>query len=519
MAEEQQANQAVVKNTVTIEDAGPCRKKVIVEIPKETITKATDEQYETFRKEAIVPGFRKGRAPRRLLEKRFGKETSEQVKLKLLASASEEAIKESKLEILREPEINPEKIEMPADGPIKFDFEVEVRPEFDLPAIEGIPVEKTKIDLTEGHVDKEIEAMLKYAGAWTPKETGAVEADDQVVADVMLNIEGQEQKLDNIEIQVRPTGLVGEIPIEKLDELLVGAKAGDTKTTEVTVPKTYVKEDLRGKKVNVRLTVKDVKWLKPAQLNQDFIVKCGLTSETELRDKIKQRLQSHFEHQAKSEMAEQIYKYLLDNTKFDLPVDVTADQAVALLRRQYINLMMQGVQRELIDEHIEQLKASSEQQAQQQLKVLFIMDKIAEKLGIKTTDEEVNGHIAQMAQQKHIRPERLKEEMQRDGSLEQFKLQVREQKCVAKLLETAKITEVEPKPEEHKHAEHKHEKPKHKKAAATAPATEKVSAGTSKKAAAKPAEKHPKKTVEKAPAKEKPEKKTKLPTRKKKTQG
>jgi len=87
MPEEEQESTAL-KNTVTIEEAGPCKKKVIVEIPEEAIKNATDEQYNTLRKEAMVPGFRKGRAPRRLLEKRFGKETTEQVKLKLLSDAS-----------------------------------------------------------------------------------------------------------------------------------------------------------------------------------------------------------------------------------------------------------------------------------------------------------------------------------------------------------------------------------------------------------------------------------------------
>jgi trigger factor len=196
-------------------------------------------------------------------------------------------------------------------------------------------------------------------------------------------------------------------------------------------------------------------------------------------------------------MAEQIYKYLLDNTKFDLPVEVAADQAVSLLRRQYINLMMQGVAREQIDEHIEQLKASSEQQAQQQLKVFFIMDKIADKFGIEVTEEEINGHIAQVAIQRKVRPERLKEEMQRDGSLDQFKLQVREQKCVAKLLETAKVTEVEAKAKPAKKAEH----PK------------KAAAKHEEKAAHKATKKHAA-TEEKI---EKPAKKAKAAPRKKKT--
>ncbi|GAF96424.1 unnamed protein product, partial [marine sediment metagenome] len=136
MAEEQQTTE--LRNTVTIEEAGPCKKRVSVEIPEEAIRKAADEQYETLRKEALVPGFRKGRAPRRLLEKRFGKETSEQIRLKLLADASDSAIKDNELATLREPNVDFEKIELPDSGPLKFDFEVEVRPEFELPQLEGI---------------------------------------------------------------------------------------------------------------------------------------------------------------------------------------------------------------------------------------------------------------------------------------------------------------------------------------------------------------------------------------------
>ncbi|MFH1371040.1 MAG: trigger factor [Planctomycetota bacterium] len=508
MADEQTETKA--KNTVTIEDAGPCRKKVIVEIPKETISKATDEQYESLRKDALVPGFRKGRAPRRLLEKRFGKDAGETVKLKLLAEASDTAVKESKLDVLREPDVDYEKITLPDDGPLKFDFEVEVRPEFELPSLDGIPVNKTKVEVTEGHVDAEIESLRKYAGVWTPKDKGKVEAEDQVVADVMLNIEGQEQKLDNTEFTVKPHGFIGEIPVEKLDDLLVGAKSGDTKTAEITVPKTYFKEDLRGKKVDMKITVKDIKWLKPAELNQDFITKVGMASEEDLRKAIGERLQSRLENQAKSDMAEQIYKYLFDKTSFELPLDVAADQAVSLLRRQYVNLMMQGIPREQIDEHIEQLKASSEQQAQQQLKVFFIMDKIADKLDIKTTEEEINGHIAQSAIQRKVRPERLKEDMQRDGSLAQFTQQVREQKCVAKLLETAKITEVAQKAVSAKAKPAKAEHPKH-------PAAPKAHAVASKKTPEKTTEKPAaKKHTAKATTEKKTEKKTK-PIRKKKS--
>ncbi len=460
-----------IKYTATIEEAGPCKKRVSIEVQEETIKSATDEQYETLRKEALVPGFRKGRAPRRLLEKRFGKETTEQVKLKLLADASAAAIKDNKLNSLGEPDIDFEKIELPETGPLKFDFEVEVRPQFDLPQLEGVPVTKTKLEVTDELIDREILRIRKWSGLWTPREGGAVELEDQIIADVIIKpvsgashpvesaVEGaegvdsasplgtsspqieEEQKLANTDIYVRKNGFVGAIPVEKLDELLIGAKAGDVKQTSIEVPKTYFKEEFRGKKVDIQITIKDIKWLKPAELDENFLKRYEVKDEAEMRVKIHDILHSQLEQQSRSEMTEQIYQYLLDNTDFDLPVDIVAEHSATLLKRQYVNLLMRGLPRQQVDEQMEQLRASSEEQAKRQFKVFFIIDKIAEKLGIETSEEEINGQIAQLAIQQGRRPERMREEMERDGSLAQLKLQVHERKCIDKLLESATVTE------------------------------------------------------------------------------
>ncbi len=434
------------KNTVTIEEAGPCKKKVSIEIPEEKIKNATDEKYKELRKEALVPGFRKGRAPRRLLEKRFGKETTEQIKLKLLIDASDSAVKDNELQIIGEPDIDFEKIELPDKSPMKFDFEVEVRPEFDLPQLEGIPVTRTKLEVTDEQIDREIERLQRWSGIWTPRKDGAVEPEDQIIADALIKAEGieEEQKLDNIEIYVRQNGFVGEIPVEKLDESLAGAKAGDTKQISVEVPKTYFREEYRGKKVDIQIDIKDIKWLKPAELDENFLTRLGIEDENELREKTQDTLQSRLETQARTQMTEQIHHYLLDNTDFDLPLDIVAEQSETLLQRQYTNLMMRGLSREQLEEQMEQLKASSEEHAKKQLKTFFIMDKVADKLEIDVSDEEINGHIAQIALQRGQRPERMREQMERDGSLAQFKLEVRQKNCIGKLLETAKITEKKP---------------------------------------------------------------------------
>jgi len=443
----QETETADVKNTVTIEDMGPCKKKVVIEIPEKSIQDALDEQYNELRKDAIVPGFRKGRVPRRLLEKRFGKETCEQVKLKLLAEASEAAIKDNDLDTLGELNIEHKDIKLPENGPLKFDFEVEVRPEFELPVLEGIPVEKPKMEVTDERIEQETEALQRRMGLWVPQEDGTVEAEDQVIADVLLKIEDVEEKekLDNTTIFVRENGFVGKIPVEKLDAALAGAKQGDVKTTSVDVPKTFFDEKYRGKKVEVEISVKDIKRLIPAELNEEFFNKIGVSDETELREQIREMLQRNLEGQVRTSMTEQIYKYLTDSVSFDLPLDVVADQSAKIFQRQYASLAMSGLERQKIEERMEQIRASSEEQAREQLKLFFIMEKVAEKLEIEVDEEEINGRIAQVAMQQGQRPEKMREQMERDGSLAQFSLQVREQKCIEKLLESAKITEVKTK--------------------------------------------------------------------------
>lgn len=434
------------KNTVAIEEAGPCKKKVTVEIPEQAIKNATDKQYDTLRKEALVPGFRKGRAPRRLLEKRFGKEAAEQIKLKLLIQASDSAIKDNKLDVLGEPTIDHEKVELPETGPLKFDFEVEVRPVINLPPLEGIALIRAKLEITDEQIDRDIGQLRRLLGVWTPRETGDAQLDDQIIADAVLKAADaeKEEQLDNVEIHVRHNGFVGEVPVEKLDELLVGAKPQDVRETSIEVPRTYFREQYRGKKIDIRITVKEIKWLKPAEIDENFLKRYKAGNEGELRDNIRDRLQSRLEQQSRADMTDQIYKYLLDKTDFDLPLDIVGEHSLTLLQRQYGNLLMRGLTHEQIEEHMDRLRASSEQQAKEQLKTFFIMDEVAKKLSIEVSEEEINGHIAQLAIQQGQRPERMREQMAREGLLSQFTLQVRESKCIAKLLESAKITETEP---------------------------------------------------------------------------
>jgi len=448
MAEEETKTEETkdeIKNIVTITDAGPCKKKIEIEIPAEAIHAKLDEKYSELKKDAVIPGFRKGRAPIRLLEKRFGTDISKQAKLELLVAASDAAIKDNNLDTLGEPDMDHEKIELPQEGPMKVEFEVEVRPEFDLPELEGIEIEKPKAEVTDKQVDEEVEAIRKRAGIWTPKEKGGVAEGDQIIADVTLVTEGSadHDKRENIEIVIRKTGFVAGVPVEDLDKLLKGAKHGDEKKTTVEIPETFYNEDLRGKKIDLTIEVKEIKSLELAEMNEDFFKRLGVSDEADLKGKIREQISAQADRQARNAMSEQVYAFLRDKIDFDLPNDVVAAQSVSILQRQYTNMLMQGVSKEQVDEQMDQLKASSEEQAAEQLKMYFIMDKLADKLKVEVSEEEINGQIAYAAAMRGRRPEKMREELAKDGSLAQMTLQIREEKCIEKILEKATIKEVD----------------------------------------------------------------------------
>jgi trigger factor len=127
------------EQTVTVEDIGPARKKLTIEVPAARIAKKFDAGYQKLKTDAQVPGFRRGRAPLRLLEKRFGSSIRDEVKGQIVSECYGQAIEDQKLEVLGEPEIkDAEKLKLPESGPLKFEVEVEVLPTFELPSLEGI---------------------------------------------------------------------------------------------------------------------------------------------------------------------------------------------------------------------------------------------------------------------------------------------------------------------------------------------------------------------------------------------
>ena len=464
-----------------VEDAGTLKKKVTVTVPAEKIAAKREELFGELSTSAQVPGFRIGRAPRRLLEKRFGKEVHQDVRNAVLGEGLGKALDQSDLKVLGEPDIDIDKIELPEQGDLVFSFEVEVAPEFDLPELKGIEVTKPAISVTEERVDEAIERVRLSNAKFEDTEEAAAENDVVVVA-AKISGEDMEEAETTATLRLAP-GQVEGLPLLDLGEKLSGKKAGDTAELEVKVPDVHPNESWQGKQAKVALTVNQVRKRVLPEIDDEYATSMGYDSLVELRESLKERMGMQVEQEVRRNMRQQVDEYLLGKTEFDLPEAAAKRNASRLLQRRYVELLQAGLPREQVDERMTELQASVTEQANRDMKLYFIMDKIAEENGIEVTDEEINSQVAYMAMQYGQRPEKMRQQLEADGTLQQVAESIRDGKVVSKLLDDATVTDAEPEAEAAKDEKDKPAKKTAKKSAKkAAKKTAKKTAKKSKKA-------------------------------------
>jgi trigger factor len=445
MAEEQAAVQEPeVQYQIRIEDAGPATKKVSIEVPPEVIASKLEEQFKNLRREAALPGFRPGHAPRKLIEKRFHNDVRDQVKRTLISESYQQAIQKNSLNVIGEPHFDDaEKIELPETGSLNYSFEVEVQPDINLPPLTGLSVKRPKVDVKDEHVDQAMLNLRQQQGTLVPVEDRGVDAGDYLVADVHLKVDGEVvSHQHDAQIVARPGRFAG-MQVDDLDVKLQGLKPGEKREFTLTAPETHADEKIRGKQVTAEVDLKDIKKLELAEIDQTFLDSLGFANENELRDALREQMVERVKYDVQQSMRDQVNNYLLQNVYIDLPSKLSDRQADRVLQRRRIELLMRGLPEDQVDARIDAIRGGIKDEASRDLKLFFILQKIATDFNVDVDEAELNGRIALLAAQSGKRPEKMKQEMTADSSLLSMYVQMREQKAVDKILETAKITEVD----------------------------------------------------------------------------
>jgi trigger factor len=438
---------AELEPIVKIEDAGPARKVLTIEVPAAAIAAKLEDNFRSLQNEAAIPGFRKGHAPKKLLERRFGSDIRKEVCSQLVGESYTAAVEKNELRVLGEPDIkDAANLKLPESGPLSVTIEIEVVPDVTLPELKGIAVQKPVFVVTDEQVDAEIARFGEMYGQ--PKPVERTSHNDYITADITIKGEDGsvlvEQKAQQMVVpgeQRKFKGVVSGIVIEDLGNLLNDKQPGDVVTVTAAGPEGHETEKLRGQKLAIDISIQRIERLEPmtaAQLTEAM----GLENEAALRGRVKERLDQQAANQQRSAMAGQVVKHLLASVELTLPEKLSARQAEGILRRRAMEMMYQGSKPADIEQNLADLRASSQETAQRELKALFILDAVARKLEVEVSEAEVNGRVAELAAQRGVRPERVREEMSKGGQLEQLYVQIREEKAVLKVLEDAKVSDI-----------------------------------------------------------------------------
>lgn len=435
------------------QDIGVLRKQLRVTVPAKVIADHMEHNYDELMHDAFVPGFRKGRAPRRLIEKRFGADVRQSLTSSVVAQSYFAAIENQKLDPLGDPlfaitqdagtklmDIGEalQHLKLPETGDFSYVCEIELKPTFTLPELKGIKIKATEIKITPAMVDEQILQRRKIRGRLEPVLDGAAEKNDYVIADVVLTVDGEEVKRDeNVSIGVRPTRLDG-IPLLKLDEVLAGARPGDTRSAPCEISSDFERADLRGKAGLFTFKIHEVKRVVPEELGE-FLKAWGFDSEDDARTYFREQLEAERDELAQRARKSQIEQYLLQNTTLELPRDFSNRQTNRAVLRRIVELQQRGVPMSDIETQIDRLRTSAQEEVARSLKLQFVLEKVAAELNVEVTDEEVNTEIARIAQLYNRRFDRVRDELQSRDMLPQLVEQIRDNKCIARLLDQADV--------------------------------------------------------------------------------
>jgi trigger factor len=410
-----------------------------VEVDAEKVNEGLDAAFKKVVKNITLPGFRKGKVPRVIFEKRFGVEALYQDALDiLLPEAYAKAVEEAGIEPVDIPEIDIEQMEKGKN--LIFKAKVTVKPEVKLGQYKGLEVEKMDTTVTDEDVEKELKRLQENYAELVVKEDGKIENGDTAVIDFEGFVDGEPfegGKAENYSLEI---GSGTFIP--GFEDQLIGMQAGEEKEIEVTFPEEYHAKELAGKPATFKVKVHEIKEKRLPALDDEFAKDVDDEVETleQLKDKIRTRLEEAKKNEAEAALRDALVEKAAKNAEIDIPEVMVKNETDRMLREFDQRLQMQGLNLDLYYQFSGQDEAALREQmkedAEKRVRVALTLEAIAKAENIEVTEEEVNEELEKMAKAYNLEVEKLKELL---GSLEGVKEDLKWRKTVDFLVEHSKV--------------------------------------------------------------------------------
>lgn len=433
---------------VTVENLAPCKKLVRLEIDVQKVDETFETVTKDFQKQAKMPGFRPGKAPREMVLRKYEKEIQDEVKRKLMSEAYRKAIEEQKLDVLGQPDI--EEIQFGRGQALQFAATIETAPEFELPEYKGLVAKREVRAVAEEDVERALTVLREQRVAFKMVDRTLQTGDIAVV-----NYTGTCEGKPITELAPTAKGLtektnfwveaISNSFIPGFADQLLGAKAGDKRTVNVDFPADFVTPQIAGKKGVYEVEVVEVKEKVLPVLDDELAKAYGAESLEKLRAGVRRDLENELDFKQRKAIRGQLVRTLLDRVNFDLPASAVAQETRNVVYNIVQENSKRGISRDLIEQQKEQIYSAATDGAKERVKVAFLLQKIAEKEDIKVAQEEIAQRVQHLAGLYQIPADKFLKDLQKRNGLIDIYDQIMNERVIDFIQQNAKIEDVPPR--------------------------------------------------------------------------
>ncbi|AUS08391.1 trigger factor [Laceyella sacchari] len=411
-----------------------------VEADAQKVAEALDQAFKKVVKQVNIPGFRKGKVPRPIFEKRFGVEALYQDALDiLLPEAYEAAVNETGIEPVDRPEIDIEQLEK--GMPLIFKATVTVKPEVTLGEYKGLEVEDKDFSVKPEDVDAELERMRKQQGQLEAIEDGVVENGDRVIIDFEGFVDGKAFEGGKAEQYTLEVGSGTFIP--GFEDQLVGMKVGEEKDVNVTFPEEYHAEELKGKPATFKVKLHEIKRLNLPELDDEFAQDVSeFDTLAELKADIEKNLNERAAKEKENYIRNELVELASEKAEVEIPEVMIENEAENMLHQFEQRLMQQGLNLDLYAQFTGQdkdaLKAQFKDDAGKRVRANLVLEAIAKAENIEVTEADIEQEIQEMAKEMSREADEVRRILEAQNALESVKEQLRVKKTIDLLVSQSK---------------------------------------------------------------------------------
>ncbi len=431
---------------ISVEDKGSCLKKISIEIPSNMIQTKVSENYRQLNRQVQLPGFRKGKAPKQVLEKKYGNYVLEDVRKELVDDALQEAIREHDIDLISQPEFEGELPEIEKDKTLAFSLTVEVRPEFELPTYKGLEIELKEPSVNEEEVDAFVRNVQFSQGQLHElKADEKSQKGDLLFARFVLFVDDEEvASRDQANLEIGTKTILG-ISIPEAEEAFLGLEAQEKseKSFEVTLPDDFPKQAYAGKKATLKIHVQEIRRPELPELDEALLKKLDFESLEDLREHARDVILQEKHHQQEQDIENQLLERVVSEVKLEIPEKMAERQLSTVLQREAFRKYQEGLDDKAIEEFIEKRRQELPATIESKIRMDFVIDAIAKKERIFVVEDELSRHIAMLAQMRNVSPEELFTQLEKNHMLPQIRWELKASKTKTLLRQKAKLLKPE----------------------------------------------------------------------------